>query len=66
MPIRRCKETRLDWNSIGHRRLVYADTVNLVGENISVIKESRHALTDANKEAGFDLNTQKNLHRHAS
>jgi hypothetical protein len=33
--------------------LVYADEVNLLGDNINTVKETAEALTDASKEAGL-------------
>jgi hypothetical protein len=36
-----------------HELLVYADYVNLLGENINVIKKNAEALLDACKETGL-------------
>jgi hypothetical protein len=36
--------------------LVYADDVNLLGENIDTMKENSEILIDASKEVGLDVN----------
>jgi hypothetical protein len=39
--------------------LVYADNVNLLDENINIIKKNAEALLDASKEIGLDVNSEK-------
>jgi hypothetical protein len=39
--------------------LVYADGVNLLGENINIVKENAETLLDANKEVGLEVNSEK-------
>jgi hypothetical protein len=39
--------------------LVYADDVNLLGDNIDVIKRNMETLTDASKKVGLKVNTEK-------
>jgi hypothetical protein len=44
-----------------HQLLVYADDVNLLGDNIYAIKKSMETLIDTSKEAGLEVNTAKNM-----
>jgi hypothetical protein len=39
--------------------LVYANDVNLSGENINTVKKSMEALLDVGKELGLEINTKK-------
>jgi hypothetical protein len=45
----------------GHQLLVYANDVNLLGDNIGVdtTKKNKETLTDASKEVGLEVNTEK-------
>jgi hypothetical protein len=42
-----------------HQPLVYADDVNLLGDNKDIIKKNTGTLTDTSKEAGLEVNTEK-------
>jgi hypothetical protein len=37
--------------------LVYADDVNLLGDNIGAIEKNMETLIDASKEVGLEVNT---------
>jgi hypothetical protein len=42
-----------------HQLLVYADDINLLGEDINIIKRNSEALMDASKEIGLEVNSEK-------
>jgi hypothetical protein len=42
-----------------HRMLVYAQDMNLLGDNIDIIKKNTETLIDASKEVGLEVNTEK-------
>jgi hypothetical protein len=42
-----------------HQLLVYADDVNLLGDNMDTIQKNIEILIDANKEAGLETNAEK-------
>jgi hypothetical protein len=42
-----------------HQLLVYADDVNLLGDNIVTVKKNTQTLIDASKEVGLKANTEK-------
>jgi hypothetical protein len=42
-----------------HQLLVYVDDVNLLGDSVDTIQKNTQTLTDANKGAGLEVNTEK-------
>jgi hypothetical protein len=42
-----------------HQLLVGADNVNLLGENINIIKRNEEACLDTSKEVGLKVNAEK-------
>jgi hypothetical protein len=42
-----------------HQLLVYADDVNLLRDNINTVQKNTQTLTDASKEVGLEVNTEK-------
>jgi hypothetical protein len=58
--IRKVQESQMGLKLNGtHHLLVYADDVNLLGDNIDAIKKSTETLIDASKEVGLEVNTEK-------
>jgi hypothetical protein len=45
-----------------HQLLVYADHVNLLGDNIDSMKKNAETSIDASKEVGLEVNTEKTKH----
>jgi hypothetical protein len=43
----------------GTQLLVHADDVNLLRENINIVKRNAEALLDYTKEVGLELNAEK-------
>jgi hypothetical protein len=56
---------KLQENEVGlklngtHHLLVYADDVNLLGDNIDTIKKNTETLIDTSKEVGLGVNTEE-------
>jgi hypothetical protein len=58
--IRKVQENQVGLELNGtHQLLVYADDVNLLGDNIGTVKKNTQTVIDANKEVGLEINTEK-------
>jgi hypothetical protein len=58
--IRKVQETQVGLKLNGtHQLLVYADDVNLLGDNIDTIKKNKETLIDGSKEVGLEINVEK-------
>jgi hypothetical protein len=50
---------KLNWP---HQLLVYADDVNLLGDNTDTIKKNTETLTDTSNEDDLEINAEKTKH----
>ena len=57
--IRRVQENRIGLELNGkHQLLVYADDVNMLGENLQTVKESAEIFIKACKDIGLEVNSE--------
>jgi hypothetical protein len=58
--IRKVQENRMGLKLNGtHPLLVYADDVNVLGDNIDTIQKNTQTLIDTSKEVGLEVNAEK-------
>jgi hypothetical protein len=58
--IRKVQENQMELKLNGtHQLLVYADDVNLLGDNKDAIEKNMDTLSDASKEVDLEVNTEK-------
>jgi hypothetical protein len=58
--IRKVQENQMGMKLNGiHQLLVYADDVNLLGDNIDAIKKNMETLINGSNEVGLEVNTEK-------
>jgi hypothetical protein len=51
-------EVSLELNGT-HQQLIYADDVNLLGDNVNTIKENSETLLQASRDIGLEINAEK-------
>jgi hypothetical protein len=58
--IRKVQENQVGLKLNGtHHLLVYADDMNLLRDNIDIIKKNTETLVDTSKEVGLEVNAEK-------
>ena len=58
--IRRVQENRIGLELNGkHRLLVYADDVNMLGENLQTFRENAEIFIKASKDIGLEVNSER-------
>jgi hypothetical protein len=61
--IRKFQENQVGLKLNGtHQLVVYADDVNLLGDNIDNIKKNTEILIDTSKEVGLEVNSEKTMY----
>jgi hypothetical protein len=59
--VRKVQENQVEPKLNGtHQPLVYADDVNLLGDNIDTTKKNTETLIDVSKEVGLEVNRGEN------
>jgi hypothetical protein len=60
MPLGRSRKNQVGLKLNGtYQLLVYADGVNLLGDNIDTVKKNTETLIDATKEVGLEVNAER-------
>jgi hypothetical protein len=60
MPLGKIEESQVELRLNGtYQLLVYADDVNLLGDNMDTIKKKTQSLIEARKEVGLEVNERK-------
>jgi hypothetical protein len=59
LTIKKIQEDDVGLKLDAHQLLLYADDVNLLGDNVNIIKKNTQTLIDAGKEVGLEANTEK-------
>ena len=49
-----------------HQRLVYADDVNMLGENLQIVRENTEIFIKARNDIGLNVNSEKTKYMIAS
>jgi hypothetical protein len=61
--IKKVQETQMGLKLIWtHQLLVYADDVNLLGDNVDTIKKNTETVVEAGKEVSLEVNTEGTKH----
>jgi hypothetical protein len=63
MPLGRSMKNQVGLKLNGaHQLLVYANNVDLLGDNIDTIKKNIKTLIEASNEVGLEVNTEKTMY----
>jgi hypothetical protein len=59
MPLRTSRKNKMGLKLNGTHMLLYADDVNLLGDNIGTIMKKTEILIEASKEVGLEIKEEK-------